>query len=241
MWTRSALIDHLHTQRPVMAPSMLKCDFGNLRREVELLDAAGAQVLHLDVMDGHFVPNLSYGPMVIEGLRPLTRTPFDAHLMITDPGTYLDQYVAAGCDAITIHVEAVPDPREMLSAIRQQGRVAGLAINPSTPLEAAEPYISDCDLFLLMSVEPGFGGQAFKPEVLSRVGRVRQLGGERLLVSIDGGINQSTISQCAETGIDLFVAGSAIFDTADYTDAIRELSNTARAAAAGIQESKQHG
>jgi ribulose-phosphate 3-epimerase len=227
MWKRAALIDHFKSQRPIIAPSMLKCDFGNLRRETELLDAACAPVLHLDVMDAHFVPNLSYGPMVIERMRSLTPTPFDAHLMVTDPASFLDDYVTAGCDAITIHLEAVPDPKELLSAIRQQDRIAGLAINPDTPFEAVEPFLSDCDLFLVMSVHPGFGGQSFIPDVVSKALRARQRCGDRLIVSIDGGINLDTIGRCAEAGVDLFVAGSAVFDAPDYSAAVSELCSAA--------------
>lgn len=235
MWKRESLIDHLHARRPVIAPSLLKCDFGNLKRELELLDAADASLLHLDVMDGHFVPNLSYGPMVIERMRPLTRTPFDAHLMVSNPEDYLDDYLKAGCDAVTVHLEVVPDPRSLLAEIRRNDRVAGLAINPDTDIAMAEPFLEDCDLFLVMSVQPGFGGQSFQGGVLPRVVRARERAGERLLISIDGGINAATIGTAAAAGVDLYVAGSAVFDEADYEDAMQRLHDIAVASAPDVQ------
>ncbi len=211
----------------MIAPSMLKCDFGNLKSEVERIDAAGLPLYHLDVMDGNFVPNLSYGAMVIKSLRALTSTPFDAHLMISDPAKYLDEYVKAGCEAITFHLEAVPDPTELLQAIRQQDVVSGLAINPGTPIEAAEPFLEYCDLLLVMSVNPGFGGQAFIPDVLPKMQRARELAGDRLLISVDGGVAADTIGRCAESGAEIFVAGSSIFDHKDYKTASDVLSSEA--------------
>jgi ribulose-phosphate 3-epimerase len=227
MLSREAMLTHLRKHSPVIAPSMLKCDFGNLQNEVERIDAAGLPLYHLDVMDGNFVPNLSYGPMVIERLRKLTETPFDAHLMITDPAKYLDEYVKAGCEAITFHLEAVPDPTELLQAIRQQDVVSGLAINPGTPIEAAEPFLEYCDLLLIMSVNPGFGGQKFIPDVLPKMQRARQIAGKRLLISVDGGVAAGTIGQCASAGAEIFVAGSSIFDHADYRRAGDVLSSEA--------------
>ena len=209
---------------------MLKCDFGNLHREVELLQTAGAEVLHLDVMDGHFVPNLSYGPMVIERLRALTGLPFDAHLMISEPGRYLDDYVAAGCQAITFHIEAVPDCVPLLERIRRTGRIAGIALNPGTPVSAIEAALPVCDLVLVMSVEPGFGGQKFRYECVEKVRAVRQRVRPETLVSIDGGIGPDTISAAAAAGADVFVVGSAIFDGADYGNALTVLRQQAAAA-----------
>ncbi|MDG1896994.1 MAG: ribulose-phosphate 3-epimerase [Fuerstiella sp.] len=219
MLQREAMLQHLRQHSPVIAPSMLKCDFGDLRSEVRKIDASQLPLYHLDVMDGHFVPNLSYGPMVIERLRNLTETPFDAHLMISEPGRYLDDYVKAGCEAITFHLEAVPDPTELLQAIRSQDVVSGLAINPDTPFEAAEPFLDHCDLLLIMSVNPGFGGQKFMPDVLPKVQRARQVAGDRLIISVDGGVASGTIGQCAAAGAGLFVAGSSIFDFDDYRKA----------------------
>ncbi|MCA9082220.1 MAG: ribulose-phosphate 3-epimerase, partial [Planctomycetaceae bacterium] len=172
---------------PVIAPSMLKCDYGNLQRDVARLEQAGAQLLHLDVMDGHFVPNLSYGPMVIERMRECTQLPFDAHLMISDPAQYLDEYVRAGCEWITFHIEAVPEPVDLLRRIRAAGCGAGLALNPGTPATAVEAAVGECDLLLVMSVEPGFGGQKFQPQVLPKVQQLREMFGPEVLLSIDGG------------------------------------------------------
>jgi ribulose-phosphate 3-epimerase len=219
MLQREAMLQHLRHNSPVIAPSMLKCDFGDLRSEVRKIDAAELPLYHLDVMDGHFVPNLSYGPMVIERLRGLTETPFDAHLMISEPHRYLDDYISAGCEAITFHLEAVPDPTELLQAIRSQDVVSGLAINPDTPIEAAEPFLDHCDLLLIMSVNPGFGGQKFMPEVLPKVQRARQIAGDRLIISVDGGVAGGTIGPCAAAGAGVFVAGSSIFDFDDYRQA----------------------
>jgi len=227
MLTREQMLTHLRKHRPVIAPSMLKCDFGNLQSEVQRIDAAGLPLYHLDVMDGHFVPNLSYGAMVIEKMRALTETPFDAHLMISDPAKYLDDYIKAGCEAITFHLEAVPDPTELLNAIRSRDIVSGLAINPDTPIEAAEPFLEHCDLLLIMSVNPGFGGQAFMPEVLPKMQRAREIAGERLLISVDGGVAAETIGQCSEAGAEIFVAGSSIFDHDDYRSAGDVLSSKA--------------
>jgi len=206
---------------------MLKCDFGNLHREVELLDTAGSSLLHWDVMDGHFVPNLSYGPMVIDRVRPLTETLFDAHLMISDPAKYLDEFVKAGCEAITFHLEAVPQPVALLREIRRRNLVAGLAINPGTPFSAAEPFLSECDLLLVMSVIPGFGGQKFIPDVVSKIRDARALAGDDLIISVDGGIGRTTIAQCAAAGCDVFVAGSSVFDEPCYSAAIAELQEIA--------------
>ncbi len=227
MLKREAMLTHLRDSVPVIAPSMLKCDFGNLHQEVQRLDQARFPLLHLDVMDGHFVPNLSYGPMVIRSLRRTTDTPFDAHLMISDPARYLGEYLDAGCEAITFHLEAVREPAELLAEIRAHDVVAGLAINPDTPIEAAEPWLDLCDLLLVMSVKPGFGGQAFMPQVLPKVQRARELAGERLIISMDGGIGCQTIQQCAAAGTDLFVAGSSVFDEAAYSAAGTQLADLA--------------
>ena len=221
---------HWSAPPPIIAPSMLKCDYGDMLREVEQLDAAEAAWFHWDVMDGHFVPNLSYGAMVIQAIRPRTKAFFDAHLMISDPAKYLDGYLKAGCDAITFHIEAVPEPTVLLQRIRTAGRKAGLAINPKTPVSAIEPYLNDCDLVLTMSVEPGFGGQKFMPEVLDKVRRLKQLVGPQTLLSIDGGIAADTIAQSAAAGCQVFVAGSAIFDEPNYTAARQNLARLAGAA-----------
>ncbi len=224
---RTDILQRLRAARPVIAPSMLKCDFGDLAREVERLTAANAKVLHWDVMDGHFVPNLSYGPMVIERVRPLTEMVFDAHLMISEPEKYLDEYLKAGCEAITFHIEAVPQPTSLLRRIRDTGRVAGLALNPQTPLTAIEPFLAEIDLLLVMSVQAGFGGQSFIPTSIEKLRDARKMISSETILSVDGGIGTKTIAGCAAAGTDLFVAGSSIFDQSDYVRAVDELGRLA--------------
>ena len=224
---RTDILQRLRAARPIIAPSMLKCDFGDLANEVERLTAANAKVLHWDVMDGHFVPNLSYGPMVIERVRPLTDMLFDAHLMISEPERYLDEYLKAGCEAITVHIEAVPQPTSLLRRIRDAGRAAGLALNPKTPLSAIEPFLGEIDLLLVMSVQAGFGGQSFIPESIAKLREARQKISSETILSVDGGIGTKTIAGCAAAGTDLFVAGSSIFDQSDYAVAIEELGRLA--------------
>jgi ribulose-phosphate 3-epimerase len=220
---RQRVLDRLTNEAPVIAPSMLKCDFANLHREVELLEQAGAAVLHLDVMDGHFVPNLSYGPMVIGSLRDLTDLTFDAHLMIERPQDVLDEYLEAGCDCVTVHVEAVAEPAPLLRRIREADALAGVALNPKTPIDRIESLIGECDVVLVMSVEPGFGGQSFIPESLDKL---RALAGRlpsETVLSVDGGIGPETIGPAAEAGAEMFVVGSAIFESPDYVAAIADL------------------
>jgi ribulose-phosphate 3-epimerase len=216
----------LSVETPVIAPSILKVDYADFLPQLRKLEAAGAKTLHWDVMDGHFVPNLSYGAMVIKSVRSRTELFFDAHLMISEPGRYLDDYLQAGCDALTIHIEAVPEPAELLQRIRAAGRKSGLAINPGTPLERIEPFLADCDQVLVMSVEPGFGGQSFMPEVLGKAEALKAQGFP--WISIDGGIAPGTIEQAAAAGVRYFVVGSAIFDEPDYTLAIRDLESRAQ-------------
>lgn len=224
---RTEILQRMRAARPIIAPSMLKCDFGNLAHEVERLTAAKAKVLHWDVMDGHFVPNLSYGPMVIEKVRPQTDMVFDAHLMISDPDHYLDEYLKAGCDAISFHLEAVPQPTALLRRIREAGRVAGLVLNPKTPLSDVAPFVGEIDLLLLMSVQAGFGGQSFIPASVERLRQARQMISADTILSVDGGIGLKTIAACAQAGTDLFVVGSAIFDQSDYAVAVEELTRLA--------------
>jgi len=212
---------------PIIAPSMLKCDYGDMQREVARLEDARVNWLHWDVMDGHFVPNLSYGAMVIQSVRKRTKAFFDAHLMISDPAKYLDDYLKAGCDAITFHIEAVPEPVALLRRIRAAGRRAGLALNPGTPASRVEPFLAECDLMLVMSVEPGFGGQSFMPTVLDKVRQIKPKLPAGTLLSIDGGIAAETIASAAAAGCQVFVAGSAIFDQPDYTSAVRNLERLA--------------
>ncbi len=228
--SRESILNQLRENSPLIAPSMLKCDFGNLQREVAMLESAGAKVLHLDVMDGHFVPNLSYGAMVIDRLRRMTNLVFDAHLMISNPDQYLDDFLSAGCQAVTFHVEAVANPADLLQRIRKADAIAGLAVNPGTPIDTIQDLVPECDLILIMSVEPGFGGQQFIASSLDKLREVKQVAGGESLLSIDGGIGPSTISEASKAGADIFVVGSAVFEANDYGDAIAELTQLAAAA-----------
>ncbi|QDU09114.1 ribulose-phosphate 3-epimerase [Gimesia aquarii] len=218
----------LKSQLPVIAPSMLKCDFGNLQRELTLLETAEAQVLHWDVMDGHFVPNLSYGALLIERVRPLTKMFFDAHLMISNPEKYIDDYIDAGCNSITIHIEAVPNPKDLLQHLDKSGVLPGLAINPKTPVKEIEPFLELCGLVLVMSVEPGFGGQSFISSSLQKIKQLKKLISEETILSVDGGIGIDTIAETARAGANYFVVGSAIFNQSDYSIAVSELVQKAR-------------
>jgi ribulose-phosphate 3-epimerase len=217
-------IEALKGIRPSILPSLLLCDFANLQREVELLEESGVDVLHLDVMDGHFVPNLTYGMPIVEALRRITALKLDVHLMISDPAAYADRFVSAGADCITFHVEAVEgDPKPILRSIRNQGVASGLAINPATPMDRLLPHVPECDLVLIMSVPAGFGGQAFHPIALERLRQLRRDFGPDLLLEIDGGINAQTIGPATQHGADLLVVGSAIFREADYCQAMTRL------------------
>lgn len=227
--SRVETVSRLRRAAPAVLPSMLLCDFANLQHEIEAVVAAGAEALHLDVMDGHFVPNLTYGMTIVEACRRVTDLPLDAHLMISNPADYVERFVAAGADMVTIHVEAVDDPRPVLETIRASGAAAGLAINPPTTLSAIEDCLDLCDLVLVMSVMPGFGGQAFDPRALGKLRELKDKSGDRVLLEIDGGVNEETIAECARAGADLFVAGSAIFETADYEPSMAKLLHLAQA------------
>lgn len=224
---RRSRLASLAADHPLIAPSMLKCDFADLAGELRALESAGAEVIHWDVMDGHFVPNLSYGAMVIRAARERSNLYFDAHLMVSEPERYLDEYVHAGCDAITVHIEAAPDPGSVLTRIRDAGLAAGLALNPGTPLGALEPFLDACDLVLVMSVQPGFGGQKFMPEVLPKLQRLKEIVSPKTVLSIDGGIGAPTIAAASNAGARLFVAGSSIFDAAEYGPAIARMASLA--------------
>ncbi len=224
----SQLLTELHSAVPIVGPSMLACDFANVEREIRRVEEAGAQILHLDIMDGHFVPNISFGVPVVEAMRRVTSLLLDVHLMLTEPARYVAAFRKAGADMLTIHIEAVPDPRKLLDEIRDCGAAAGLSLNPPTPLDTLEDYLPYCDLVLVMSVMAGFGGQEFNPVALEKLRRLRQLGGQDLLLSVDGGINRHTIGPCAAAGADLLVAGSAVFSEEDYGQIIAELGSLAK-------------
>lgn len=219
-------LNSLRNAAPAILPSLLLCDFGNLQREVAELEAAGVKGLHLDVMDGQFVPNLTYGMPVVEALNRLTELPLDVHLMIRNPEQFIAEFVKAGADVLTVHVEATDDPQALLNQIHDQGVAAGLALNPDTPAGAVEPYLESCDLVLAMSVNAGFGGQTFNPVALEKLRYFRSLS-DRVVLEIDGGVNPDTIFDCADAGAELLVVGSAIFRQPDYAAAIGQLRSLA--------------
>lgn len=217
----------LRTTAPHIAPSLLLCDFANLEREIGRFDDAGVEIFHLDVMDGYFVPNLTYGMPIVQAFRKLTDRLLDAHLMITDPGRYVPQFVEAGADCITIHAEAATEPAKVLEQIRSFGVAAGLAINPETPLSQVADCLDLCDLVLAMSVKPGFGGQKFNPVALEKLRELQNLVGPEVLLEIDGGINEETIAESVDAGAHLLVVGSAIFNHQDYRSRVRHLKSLA--------------
>ena len=207
----------------IVAPSLLAANFARLADEVAAIETAGADWLHLDVMDGHFVPNISFGPVVLRALRPLTRMPFDVHLMIAPADPYLAAFAEAGADHILIHPEAGPHPHRSLQAIRALGKKAGLVLNPGTPLAHAETVIDLLDIILVMSVNPGFGGQSFLDSQLARIAALRRVidaSGRDIRLEVDGGIDGRTGPRCIEAGADAFVAGTAVFGSTDYAAAI---------------------
>jgi ribulose-phosphate 3-epimerase len=208
-----------------IAPSLLAADFSRLGEEITAI-ADHVDMLHLDVMDGHFVPNVSFGIPVIRSIRGVTELPFDCHLMMTNPAPYLGPLREAGADLVTIHIEAHPDPADVARRAEEEGLRFGLVLNPATPFEAVEPFIERCDVVLVMSVQPGFGGQDFMPEVLPKIEAARKhvdFRGLRVDIQVDGGIGPSTIGMARRAGADLFVAGSAIFGAHDPVAAIAEL------------------
>ena len=215
-----------HTSMVEIAPSILSADFARLAEEIEAVERAGASLLHVDVMDGRFVPNITIGLPVVKAISRATRLPLDAHLMIVEPGQYAEQFVAAGAQMVSVHIEADPHAHRTLSAIRAAGGQAGIAINPATSLSAVEEALKFADYVLLMSVNPGFGGQKFIPESLDKLRRLRGMIDERGLptrIEIDGGIDRDNIAEVAAAGAEIIVSGSAIFSAEDPGVALREL------------------
>lgn len=195
----------------ILAPSILSADFGILRSQVQAAEAAGAQWLHVDVMDGQFVPNISFGAVVMQSLRPYSKLFFDVHLMIVEPERYIEDFVKAGADSVTIHVEATANPAAVLQQIKDLGVKAGISLNPETPVETVLPYLDLADMALVMSVHPGHGGQKYIPESDEKLRALREKTGKDYLIQVDGGIHQGNIRHAAECGANVFVAGSAVF------------------------------
>ena len=209
-----------------IAPSILSADFADLGRAVKEIDEAGADYIHIDVMDGHFVPNITFGLPVIEAIRPYSDKPFDVHLMIEKPERYIADFARAGADIISVHVEACPHVHRTIQQIKEAGCRAGVVLNPATPMEMVTHILPDVDLVLLMTVNPGFGGQAFIPNVLDKIRAVKKAAdvvNPELEIEVDGGVTRETAKDCLEAGANVLVSGSALFRQEDKAKAIKEL------------------
>ena len=213
-----------------ISPSILSADFSKLGEDVRAVDRAGADYIHIDVMDGHFVPNITIGPLVVEALRKVTDKPLDVHLMIENPDRYIPEFAAAGADIITVHQEAVPHLHRTIQLIRSLGKKAGVSLNPGTPVDTLDIVLDDLDLVLVMSVNPGFGGQSFIPSALGKIRALRERITTRGLATelqVDGGVKIDNIAEVVAAGADVLVAGSAVFNTEDYAATIKALRENA--------------
>ena len=206
-----------------IAPSILSADFSRLGDEVRAVEKAGADVIHVDVMDGHFVPNITIGPLVVEGLRKLTSLPLDVHLMIENPARYVEAFALAGADWITIHAETCPHLKTTIKKIRGLNVRPGVVLKPATPLKILHPVLDDLDLVLIMSVNPGFGGQSFIPSTLKKIERLRKAVDQHLEIEVDGGVKIENIKEVSVAGGNIFVVGTGIFKTQNYEDTIKKL------------------
>lgn len=211
-----------------IAPSILSADFSKLAEEIMDVENGGADYIHIDVMDGHFVPNITMGPIVVEAIRPITKLPLDVHLMIQNPDQYIEAFAKAGADYISVHVEACPHLHRTIQHIKSLGVKAGVVLNPATPVEMIQHIINDVDLVLLMTVNPGFGGQSFIPSVLPKIKMVKELAdknGVNIEIEVDGGVNSETAKLCVEAGANVLVAGSAIYNQENRKLAIEAIKN----------------
>ena len=216
----------MSTAKKKIAPSILSSDFAHLAEEIEAVEQAGADILHIDVMDGHFVPNFTIGPPIVAAIKRVTRLPLDVHLMMTNPDAFISEFIEAGSHYLTVHVETCPHLHRTIQSIKEKGIRAGVTLNPATSLSAVEPILQEVDLLLIMSVNPGFGGQKFIPSVMDKIKAARRMidaKGLRVELEVDGGLKVENVGAISSAGADIFVAGSAIFGSDDYKQTISRM------------------
>ncbi len=224
-----------------IAPSILSCNFLRLEDEITAIERAGADLIHIDVMDGHFVPNITIGPVFVEAIKKITKKPLDVHLMIENPGNFINTFVDAGADIITVHVETDPHILRTIDMIRSRGKKAGITLNPSTPLETLEYTISSVDLILIMTVNPGFGGQSYIPTMDIKIRKAREMinkTGKLIDLEVDGGLKASNARRIAEAGANILVMGTEIFHSKNYRQKIDEIRKTVKEAKVGSKKTK---